>query len=161
MKGKIKNALTLSTTLKELVLASDGKVDNFSTVAKDLLAENTAASNLQLAPKGKVTEIYPLKGNEAGKINHLTDPIRGPLCRYGISHQVTVSIDRLSNHRFLLGLVSGDRKNEFKAFGRDWNERSEIGWDLTKKSLTHPNRLHFSGNYYNKLTGSLSCRTSA
>ncbi|MFQ7322626.1 MAG: hypothetical protein ACLRN0_05515, partial [Lactobacillus delbrueckii] len=142
MKGKIKNALTLSTTLKELVLASDGKVDNFSTVAKDLLAENTAASNLQLAPKGKVTEIYPLKGNEAGKINLLTDPIRGPLCRYGISHQVTVSIDRLSNHRFLLGLVSGDRKNEFKAFGRDWNERSEIGWDLTKKSLTHPNRLH-------------------
>lgn len=89
----------------------------------------------------------------------MTDPIRGPLCRYGISHQVTVSIDRLSNHPFLLGLVSGDRKNEFKAFGRDWNERSEIfreGWDLTKKSLTHPNRLHFSGNYYSKLTGSLS-----
>ncbi|WP_430487099.1 hypothetical protein ACQZOR_05295 [Lactobacillus delbrueckii subsp. bulgaricus] len=144
LKGEIKSALTLSTTLKELVLASDGKVDNFSTVAKDLLAENTAASNLQLAPKGKVTEIYPLKGNEAGKINLLTDPIRGPLCRYGISHQVTVSIDRLSNHRFLLGLVSGDWKNEFKAFGWDWNERSEIfreGWDLTKKSLTHPNRL--------------------
>lgn len=62
LKCEIKNALTLSTTLKELVLASDGKVDNFSTVAKDLLAENTAASNLQLAPKGKVTEIYPLKG---------------------------------------------------------------------------------------------------
>lgn len=91
LKGEIKNALTLSTTLKELVLASDGKVDNFSTVAKYLLAENTAASNLQLAPKGKVTEIYPLKGNEAGKINLLTDPIRGPLCRYGISHQVTVT----------------------------------------------------------------------
>ena len=117
----------------------------------------------------------------------MTDPIRGPLCRYGISHQVTVSSTgsattascwawsagtgrmslRLlagSNHRFLLGLVSGDRKNEFKAFGRDWNERSEIfreGWDLTKKSLTHPNRLHFSGNYYSKLTGSLSCRASA
>ncbi|CUS17691.1 hypothetical protein [Lactobacillus delbrueckii] len=96
LKGEIKSALTLLTTLKELFLASDGKVDNFSTVAKDLLAENTAASNLQLAPKGKVTEIYPLKGNEAGKINLLTDPIRGPLCRYGISHQVTVSIDRLS-----------------------------------------------------------------
>lgn len=91
LKGEIKNALTLSTTLKELVLASDGKVANFSTVAKDLLAENTAASNLQLAPKGQVTEIYPLKGNEAGKINLLTDPIRGPLCRYGISHQVTVT----------------------------------------------------------------------
>ncbi|WP_270237875.1 hypothetical protein [Lactobacillus delbrueckii] len=91
LKGEIKNALTLSTTLKELVLASDGKVANFSTVAKYLLAENTAASNLQLAPKGKVTEIYPLKGNEAGKINLLTDPIRGPLCRYGISRQVTVT----------------------------------------------------------------------
>lgn len=91
LKGEIKNALTLSATLKELVLASDGKVDNFSTAAKYLLAENTAASNLQLAPKGKVTEIYPLKGNEAGKINLLTDPIRGPLCRYGISHQVTVT----------------------------------------------------------------------
>lgn len=81
----------------------------------------------------------------------MTDPIHVA--------QAVVSIDRLSNHRFLLGLVSGDRKNEFKAFGRDWNERSEIfreGWDLTKKSLTHPNRLHFSGNYYSKLTGSLS-----
>lgn len=91
LKDEIKNALTLSTTLKELVLASDGKVANFSTVAKDLLAENIAASNLQLAPKGKVTEIYPLKGNEEGKINLLADPIRGPICRYGISHQVTVT----------------------------------------------------------------------
>lgn len=91
LKGEIKNALTLSTTLKELVLAGNGKVENFSIVAKDLLEENEAASNLQLAPKGKITEIYPLKGNEAGKINLLTDPVRGPLCRYGISHQVTVT----------------------------------------------------------------------
>ncbi len=90
-KGEIKSVLTLSTTLKKLVLASDGKVDNFSTITKELLSENTAASNLQLAPKGKVTEIYPLKGNEAGKINLLTDPVRGPLCRYGIAHQVTVT----------------------------------------------------------------------
>ena len=48
LKGEIKNALTLSATLKELVLASDGKVDNFSTVAKYLLAENTAVRNWPL-----------------------------------------------------------------------------------------------------------------
>ncbi|WP_201346593.1 LLM class flavin-dependent oxidoreductase, partial [Lactobacillus nasalidis] len=73
--------------------------------------------------------------------------------------QAAVSIDQLSGHRFLLGLVSGDRRNEFKAFGRSWNDRSEIfreGWELTKTALNNPDHPHFSGQYYSKLTGSLS-----
>lgn len=73
--------------------------------------------------------------------------------------QIAASIDRLTDHRFLLGLVSGDRKNEYMAFGRDWKKRSEIfreGWELTKTLLTKPDHPHFSGEYYNKLNGTLS-----
>lgn len=73
--------------------------------------------------------------------------------------QLAASIDRMSHHRFLLGLVSGDRKNEFMAFGRDWRQRSDIfreGWELTRTLLTKPDHPHFSGQYYDKLNGTLN-----
>ena len=43
--------------------------------------------SLQLAPNGVVTDIYPLEGNEAGKIDLLHDKLRGKITRYGIENK--------------------------------------------------------------------------
>lgn len=90
LNEEMKNSLSLTTTLKEVVLSHDGKVTNFNETSADLLKNSSAIRALQLAPAGKVTYIYPLKGNEAGKIDLLKDPVRAPLAKYAISHKTTV-----------------------------------------------------------------------
>lgn len=90
LNEEMKNSLSLTTTLKEVILSHDGKVTNFNETSADLLKNSSAVRALQLAPAGKVTYIYPLKGNEAGKIDLLKDPVRAPLAKYAISHKTTV-----------------------------------------------------------------------
>ncbi|MGN1407582.1 diguanylate cyclase domain-containing protein [Lactobacillus sp.] len=90
LNEEMKNSLSLTTTLKEVVLSHDGKVTNFNETSADLLKNNSAIRALQLAPAGKVTYVYPLKGNEAGKIDLLRDPARAPLAKYAITHKTTV-----------------------------------------------------------------------
>ncbi|MFR0586221.1 diguanylate cyclase [Lactobacillus porci] len=89
LNEELDNVFYLTGALKETIVSHDGKIVNFNQVAQDLMAKNTALGSLQLAPKGKVTHIYPLKGNESGMIDLLKDPKRGPICRYGIKHNVT------------------------------------------------------------------------
>jgi len=59
---------------------------DFETVARNLLKEQRGIRALQLAPAGKITLIYPLKGNEAA-LNRdlLSDPERGPAARRAIT----------------------------------------------------------------------------
>lgn len=89
LNEELDNTFSLTDILKETIVSHDGKIVNFDRVAQDLMAKNTALGSLQLAPKGKVTHIYPLKGNESGLIDLLKDPDRGPVCRYGIKHHIT------------------------------------------------------------------------
>lgn len=89
LNEELNNTFSLTDILKETIVSHDGKIVNFDRVAQDLMAKNTALGSLQLAPKGKVTHIYPLKGNESGLIDLLKDPDRGPVCRYGIKHHIT------------------------------------------------------------------------
>lgn len=89
LNEELDNTFSLTDILKETIVSHDGKIVNFDRVAQDLIAKNTALGSLQLAPKGKVTHIYPLKGNESGLIDLLKDPDRGPVCRYGIKHHIT------------------------------------------------------------------------
>ncbi|MFR0586222.1 LLM class flavin-dependent oxidoreductase [Lactobacillus porci] len=72
--------------------------------------------------------------------------------------QAAATLEIMSRNRFMLGLVSGDRKSEYKNFGRKWDERGEVfkeGWGLTKSLLENPTGTHFSGNYYSNLNGTL------
>lgn len=48
-------------------------------------------------------------------------PLREPL----IIAKQAVSVDQLSNGRFILGLSSGDRPSEYPAFGADFDNRAE------------------------------------
>ena len=68
----------------EIVLA-DGdnwQVMDFDITAKRLMKYHPYISSLQLAPRGKVTRIYPYNGNKAVFLDLLQDEKRGPLSRY-------------------------------------------------------------------------------
>ncbi|MEG1618991.1 MAG: sensor domain-containing diguanylate cyclase [Eubacterium sp.] len=70
------NTLFLKTqTLETLVVESGGNIENFDYIAETLL-DNTAIRSVQLAPKGVVSMIYPLKGNEDGFGDLFSDPDR-------------------------------------------------------------------------------------
>lgn len=66
-----------STFALASILRQSGRIDNFDTLAADIIESHGGISSLQLAPDGVVTQIYPLAGNEAA-IGHdlLNDPER-------------------------------------------------------------------------------------
>jgi sensor domain CHASE-containing protein len=54
-----------STFALASILRQSGEIDNFDTLAADIIESHGGISSLQLAPNGVVTQIYPLEGNEA------------------------------------------------------------------------------------------------
>ena len=85
----INSGITITDCMKQIIISEDGRCDRFSEIAKNLM--NDSIQSIQLAPGGTVTEIYPQKGNEAGKIDLLSDKSRGAYARYGKKHDVIVS----------------------------------------------------------------------
>ena len=83
----------------------------------------------------------------------LIAPLRSPI------HiaKSAVSVDKLSNGRFLLGLSSGDRPVEYPAFGADFAERAEAFRESVEliKTLTEQHFPKFNGKHYGNLTGNL------
>lgn len=88
MQGQINDGVTVTDTLKEILVSNGGQIHGFDKIANDLM-EDTIQS-IQLAPDGVVTDIYPEKDNEAGKIDLLHDSDRGAFCQYAIDHKLTV-----------------------------------------------------------------------
>ncbi|WP_428981868.1 TIGR03571 family LLM class oxidoreductase [Mannheimia indoligenes] len=83
----------------------------------------------------------------------LIAPLRSPI------HiaKSAVSVDKLSNGRFLLGLSSGDRPVEYPAFGADFAGRAEAFRESIEliKTLTEQAFPHFHDKHYGDLTGNL------
>ncbi len=73
--------ISVTETLKAILVENGGEIKQFDTVAQELMEDYIGS--IQIAPKGVVTDIYPLKGNEAGRIDLLSDPDRGPVSLYG------------------------------------------------------------------------------
>lgn len=83
MKG-----IGVTDTLEQILVSENGKISKFSCVAENMMTNYI--QNIQLAPKGVVTDIYPEKGNEAGKIDLIHDKDRGEVSRYARDHGVVV-----------------------------------------------------------------------
>lgn len=83
----------------------------------------------------------------------LIAPLRSPI------HiaKSAVSVDKLSNGRFLLGLSSGDRPVEYPAFGADFAGRAEAFRESVEliKTLTEQHFPQFNGKHYGNLRGNL------
>ena len=87
MKTEIMQGISVTDTLEEILISENGKIDKFYQVAADMMMDST--QSIQIAPEGVVTDIYPEKGNEVGKIDLLHDEKRGEICRYGRDNNVT------------------------------------------------------------------------
>jgi diguanylate cyclase (GGDEF)-like protein len=75
MKG-----IGVTDTLEQILVSENGKISKFSCVAENMMTNYI--QSIQLAPKGIATEIYPKKGNDAGKIDLIHDKDRGEISRY-------------------------------------------------------------------------------
>lgn len=62
---RLQEALGPAYMLASLVQQGDGKLDNFEAVAVDLMAQFPMARAVELAPRGVVTKVFPLPGNES------------------------------------------------------------------------------------------------
>lgn len=80
MRGELNKGVAVVNALEQILISENGEVNRFDTVAQNLITSYIQC--VQLAPKGKVEQIYPLEGNEEGKIDLINDPERGALSRY-------------------------------------------------------------------------------
>lgn len=67
-----------------MIISGRGEVHDFPLIAENLM--EPYISSIQIAPNGVVTDIYPMQGNEAGLIDLIHDPVRGPVVAYAIEH---------------------------------------------------------------------------
>lgn len=88
MIADLYGGISITDTLEQLLISTNGKIDKFDTIADRMMADYV--QSIQLAPEGVVTDIYPAKGNEAGKIDLIHDKNRGEIVNYGIDHDLLV-----------------------------------------------------------------------
>ena len=88
MKTEINEGIGVTDTLKQILVSEDGKIEKFPQIAEDMMTDSI--QSIQLAPEGVVTDIYPEKGNEAGKIDLIHDKDRGEISRYARDYHVFI-----------------------------------------------------------------------
>ena len=71
-------SLSVSHALATLVRQGRGRVDNFETLAEEMIQVHGGITALQLAPGGTISQVVPLKGNESViGFSPLRDPVQG------------------------------------------------------------------------------------
>jgi diguanylate cyclase (GGDEF)-like protein len=75
MLNRFSSAYTYADLLELMVEYNDGEIteDAFNSLAKMAILDNECISSFQLAPKGVVSYIYPMEGNEAAMGHRLLD----------------------------------------------------------------------------------------
>ncbi len=74
IKNEITNGIEITDVLKQILISESGEFNQFDMIAENLMSDSI--ESMQLAPNGVVTDIYPAKRNEAGKIDLLHDKDR-------------------------------------------------------------------------------------
>jgi len=76
LQRQVDRAFSSTLALASLI-RQNGHIDNFDTLAADMLKHYDGLSSLQLAPNGVVRQVYPLQGNaQAIGLDILNDPRR-------------------------------------------------------------------------------------
>jgi len=63
LERQLDNSLSATVALA-FIIQQNNQIENFNALAANMIQRFGGISNLQLAPKGIVTKIHPLKGNE-------------------------------------------------------------------------------------------------
>ena len=82
------HGLYIAEALEQVVISGNGEFDNFEEIAENLMTD--FVRSIRLAPDGVVTNSYPEKDNELGKIDILHDEERRPYAEYARDHDVTI-----------------------------------------------------------------------
>ena len=88
IEGDLENGVEITNSLEQILINSDGQIHDFSKIAKYVMS--SSIQSVQLAPNGVVTEIYPDKGNEAGKIDLLNDSNRSEISNYAKKYHTII-----------------------------------------------------------------------
>ena len=88
MIADLNNGITITKSLEQIIISENGQIEHFEKVAENMMTDSI--QSIQLAPGGVVTDIYPEKGNDTGKIDLINDPSRGEIARYGRDNNITV-----------------------------------------------------------------------
>ena len=89
IKNEITNGIGITDVLKQILISENGELNQFDTIAENIMSDSI--ESIQLAPDGVVTDIYPAKGNEAGKIDLIHDKDRGEISIYARDHHTIVT----------------------------------------------------------------------
>ena len=89
IKNEITNGIGITDVLKQILISENGELNQFDTIAENIMSDSI--ESVQLAPEGVVTDIYPTKGNEAGKIDLIHDKDRGEISIYARDHHTIVT----------------------------------------------------------------------
>lgn len=84
----LNNGITITKSLEQIIISENGQIEHFEKVAENMMTDSI--QSIQLAQGGVVTDIYPEKGNDTGKIDLINDPSRGEIARYGRDNNITV-----------------------------------------------------------------------
>lgn len=88
MIADLNNGITITKSLEQIIISENGQIEHFEKIAENMMTDSI--QSIQLAPGGVVTDIYPEKGNDTGKIDLINDPSRGEIARYGRDNNITV-----------------------------------------------------------------------
>ena len=89
IKNEITNGIAITDALKQVLISENGKIDQFNTIAENLISDSI--ESVQLAPDGIVTDIYPARGNEEGKIDLIHDKERSKLSCYARDNHTVIT----------------------------------------------------------------------
>ena len=89
IKNEITNGIAITDALKQVLISENGKIDQFDTIAENLISDSI--ESVQLAPDGIVTDIYPARGNEEGKIDLIHDKERSKLSCYARDNHTVIT----------------------------------------------------------------------
>ena len=140
IQERLQTALVSTYVLATVVKESGGRVQNFDSVAAELITLFPSVSALQLAPDGVIREVYPLEGNEAS-IGHdlLSDRSRN---REAVAAVTTQQLTLAGPYNLIQGGVGAiGRLPVFLV-----NERNESHfWGFANALIRIPNLLDAAG----------------
>ncbi len=86
VRNQLLHGVQRTIALQQVLISQNGNFPGFDDIAENLMTD--AVSSLQLAPDGYVTQIHPLKGNEEGIVDLMSNPTRGRISRYARDNHV-------------------------------------------------------------------------
>ncbi|WP_294146626.1 sensor domain-containing diguanylate cyclase [uncultured Clostridium sp.] len=105
LERSLSSYMQVTDTLRILLVDSNGKINDFNKVAKELYNGDKAFRSIQLAPGGDVKYVYPLEGNEEAFGDLFEDPDRRTEAEYARDTGETTLAGPFELYQSGLGIV--------------------------------------------------------